>query len=211
MSSFPRPVSDPTPVPPALAPPSTWLEALARDRQRFLAFVPRGLVPEGDADDVVQEAYVKALTAAAGPRDVAHAHAWFARLVRNVAIDRRRHARAEAHRLAEWAADPTAAGPASAEPEVTTDGTTPVCACLGRSLRTLPPALRGVFQRVAVRGSAISDVATELGVTPNAARVRLHRARKMLRQRLGSTCRADGPGLCGPACACEPVATASAM
>lgn len=52
-------------------------------------------------------------------------------------------------------------------------------ALLGR-IDALPEGLRSIIELVAVDGLTVSDAATVLGITPVAARVRLHRARNHL-------------------------------
>jgi RNA polymerase sigma-70 factor, ECF subfamily len=48
----------------------------------------------------------------------------------------------------------------------------------------LPPALRATFDLVRSRGLTVSQAADELGISPGAAKVRLHRAGLALRQAL---------------------------
>jgi len=55
------------------------------------------------------------------------------------------------------------------------------------ALRT-PSALRRIRQRVDLEERSVSEVAHEVGVTPNNATVRLHRARQALKTRLEGTC-----------------------
>ena len=52
------------------------------------------------------------------------------------------------------------------------------------SIATLPPALRAVTELVAVDGLPINQAATVLGISPGAARVRFHRARRRLHDSL---------------------------
>jgi len=49
-------------------------------------------------------------------------------------------------------------------------------------VRRLPPGEREVLELVAVDGLSVSDAAAVAGISPVAARVRLHRARRALRQ-----------------------------
>ncbi len=51
----------------------------------------------------------------------------------------------------------------------------------------LSEAERGVFELVAVDGLSLADAAAALGVQPVTARVRLHRARQAMRQRIGES------------------------
>ncbi|MEO5982867.1 MAG: RNA polymerase sigma factor [Pedococcus sp.] len=49
-------------------------------------------------------------------------------------------------------------------------------------IKFLAPRLRDVLELVAVDQLSVTEAATALGITPNAARVRLHRARRQLGQ-----------------------------
>lgn len=51
---------------------------------------------------------------------------------------------------------------------------------LREQITFLAPRLRDVLELVAVDQLSVSDAATALGISPNAARVRLHRARRQL-------------------------------
>jgi RNA polymerase sigma-70 factor (ECF subfamily) len=62
------------------------------------------------------------------------------------------------------------------------------CACSVALLAELPPAYADILTRVDVREEPVEAVALELGVTVNNATVRLHRARKALRDRLAACC-----------------------
>jgi hypothetical protein len=63
-----------------------------------------------------------------------------------------------------------------------------------------------LIEQVDVAGLSIEEVAAKSGITPNNAYVRLHRARKALRERLESACGkcATGGGRCGD-CYCQEV------
>lgn len=53
---------------------------------------------------------------------------------------------------------------------------------------TLKDEYREILARVEMAGRSVGEVAAELGLTANNATVRLHRARRALRQRLEAVC-----------------------
>jgi RNA polymerase sigma factor (sigma-70 family) len=56
---------------------------------------------------------------------------------------------------------------------------------LYEEIRELPPSERAVLELVALDGLGTGEAARALGISPVSARVRLHRARRTLRRRLG--------------------------
>lgn len=145
-------------------------EALAERRGELLAYARRRV---GDgAEDVVQEASVRALANAGQLRDPAAARAWLYGIVRRL--------------LAERANVPSEALDESLPAESTEPPD--ACACVLTHLRALPEAQATLLQRVVVEGVDVAQLSAELGLTPNATWVRLHRAREALRQRLERHC-----------------------
>ena len=108
--------------------------------------------------------------------------AWFYRVLRNTAIDtyRRRAARGRALEAA--------AAEAEAEAGFDDELRGEVCACFEGLMPTLPPDYAAILRSVDLDGRAVVEVAQELGITPNNAGVRLHRARQALRRRLEQVC-----------------------
>lgn len=64
----------------------------------------------------------------------------------------------------------------------------PNCGCVLVQVQQMSPDHAELLQRVVVDGVSTTRVAAELGITPNAAMVRLHRARTALVERLRSHC-----------------------
>ena len=148
-----------------------------------MAFVRRRVGSAADAEDIVQESLARALSRASDLRDDDRAVAWFYRVLRNAVADHWR-AKAAAGRTAEaLAREPLPeAADAAAEGEI--------CRCFEALLPALKPDQAAVLKAVDLEGRRPVDVAAAEGITPNAAMVRLHRARKALRVRLEETCRA---------------------
>lgn len=73
------------------------MEQLVANHRALLGFLERRLGSPADAEDLLQEAFVKGIDRAAPLRDDESAIAWFYRALRNAVIDRRA---AAARRLA---------------------------------------------------------------------------------------------------------------
>ncbi len=157
------------------------VEVLLREQRRFLTFLERRLRDPAAADDVLQEAYVRAVSKAGALREDQAVIAWFYQVLRNALVDhvRRRDARARAEAEAAAAAD----GGQSHEElhEV-------VCHCVTGLLSRLRADQADLLRRVELDGERVKDVATTLGITASAAAVRLHRARRALADALGAVC-----------------------
>ena len=155
------------------------MAVLIQQQTQFLAFLHRRL---GNAADVLQTAYLKAVTAVETVREEEKIVAWFYRLLRNVLTDRHRHHGAMV-RLHERLIHET---PGVTEPEE--DLYHAVCQCVLGLTQTLQPAYREILQQVALEEASLGQVAAALAITPNNASVRLHRARQALHTLLVQMC-----------------------
>jgi RNA polymerase sigma-70 factor (ECF subfamily) len=145
-----------------------------------LAF--RLLGDEEDARDVVQETYLRAYRGIGRFRGDAQFETWLYRITANCAatsLGRRRR-----HRHAELSDDEPLADPdARHDPETQAD-TRVLRERLVDALADLPPRLRQVVVLRDVYDLPHQAIAAELGISETAAKVRLHRARRRLRERL---------------------------
>jgi len=177
--------------------PPVVLEVMLAHRHRLISSLA-GWLGLADAEDVLQEACLKALRKEGSLRHPESALSWFERIVRHAAIDQARHADAERRARTSLAQDPTygAEGGAAAELREA------ICRCGLALMSTLRTSYADVLRRVDLEGERIADVAATSGTSPNSIRVRLHRARSALRARLLEFC-----GLCaeraGRSCSCD--------
>ena len=160
-------------------------EALVRSHRRFLRFLEARLRDRALAEELLQAAYAKSVTKAGGLRDGESAVAWFYRLLRNAIADHHRRRGREARALERFGAGE----PGTVEAEALRAA---VCRCVGELVPALKDEYATALRRVDVEEASVPELAAELGITSNAAGVRLHRARQALRKRV--------QGLCG-ACA----------
>jgi RNA polymerase sigma factor (sigma-70 family) len=157
------------------------VETLVANHRQFLSFLERRVESREAAEDILQEAFVRGLDSPS-LREADSAVAWFYRALRNAIVDHYRRRGAEARALEEYAADVTDEVPPDAALHEA------VCACIATLLPTLKAEYADALQRVELDELAIRDYAAERQLTPNAARVRLFRAREALRRRLVQSC-----------------------
>jgi RNA polymerase sigma factor (sigma-70 family) len=171
---------------------SEAIDGLLNDRARFLRFVERRVRNLNVAEDILQTAYIRALSPQAALRSEESAIAWFYRILRNAIIDYYRHRTVEERIL----------DPLSAETETSVETHEPapgVCSCIHGALDKMRPAYREILSTVDladdVKG-ALSDFAAKAGITAGNAAVRAHRARRALKEQLLQTCGACAQAAC---------------
>jgi len=137
---------------------------------------------EEDARDVVQDAYLRAYRSIDRFRGDAQFSTWLYRIVANCASTttgkRRRHRHEEL---------PYDAQVADLRPEIDPAAQADVGELreqLDDAIRDLPPRLRSVVVLRDVYDLPHDAIAEELGISVSAAKVRLHRARRRLRERV---------------------------
>jgi len=157
-------------------------ESLKAERARFVRLVRPRVASEADADDVVQRALMRAAERAGSLEDPARARAWFYRILRHTLVDHHRERRRDPMRHTTDADPNELAGDDDGVPERTP------CRCGLRLLGEIRPAYAEVLRRVDVEGEERSAVALALGISAGNLHVRLHRARRLLRDAVGSHC-----------------------
>lgn len=163
-------------------------EQLMARYNRLLFRAARGIVrDDAEAQDVVQEAWLRAFLGLRAFRGEAALSTWLTRIAINQALG---HQRMLGRRiawnedLAEDAMDKEAAGPGklpSPEDELARQQ---LRRQLEEAIDLLPPIYRSVFLLRAVQGLAVEDTAQALEVSQEVVRTRYLRARAMLRARL---------------------------
>lgn len=161
------------------------LQALIANRREFQAFLEKRTGSPTDAEDLLQVAFVRALEKGASLRNEESAVAWIYRVLRNALIDRQRAAASSAGRLE---GSPDLEGmedPDDRDDELHGEA----CRCVLSLLPTLKTEYADLLRLVDLEGSPVQDAARALGITPNNAGVRLHRARKALLREVQRSCR----------------------
>ena len=132
-----------------------------------------------DAEDVAQEAFLRAHRAFASLRDRERFRPWLVRTAFRLALDRRRGEKRRGRREEAFGADP---GPAaSIEEEVARQQ---VRERVAEAVDALPEKLRIVTVLAAIEEQDVSSVARLLELPEGTVKSRLHRARKELAERL---------------------------
>lgn len=159
-------------------------------RPEFIAFLRKHGATADQAEDVLQSALLRGLEPWAVLPSEDGIVPWFYRVLRNALIDQGRRAATSAKALERYGTEPAIAEPAADARRV--------CRCTHRLLSSLKPEYALMLERIDLTGHSIDDVARAAGITPNNAYVRLHRARKALRDRLEGFCGtcATGGGRC---------------
>ena len=169
-------------------------QAILENFQTFVAFARKRVGDPHLAEDIVQDSLLKALSADNKPTDEEDTVAWFYRILRRSIIDLYRRKDARTRALERFAQE-------FPEHPVAEDERL-LCQCFTRLLPSVPPQYRELLSAVDLQGEDIGEVASRLGVTRNNLTVRLHRARKHLKDALTQTCRACSDEGCLD-CTCE--------
>lgn len=158
------------------------VDRLVANHQAFLGFLERRVGSRAEAEDLLQEAFVKGIDRAEPLRDDESAIAWFYRVLRNAVIDRQRRRGAADRALAAFAHE---VGDESVPPPDVKDA---VCQCVRTLATTLKPEYAEALQRIELDGLSVQGFASEVGIAPNNAAVRVHRARAALRKQVMASC-----------------------
>ena len=137
---------------------------------------------EEDAHDVVQEAYLRAFRSLKRFRGDARFTTWLYRITANCAATHLKGRQRHRHDVLDGEESLLDARP-EADPETRLGGADDRRA-LQAALAALPPAMRAVVVLRDIYDLPHEAIAAELGISEGAAKVRLHRARKRLRERL---------------------------
>lgn len=160
------------------------MSILLANHRRFLSFLEARVGSRDDAEEILQDAFVRSVQKGDEIRDSENAVAWFYRMLRNAVVDHYRR-RSVGHRFLETFARQLS------DPGERADSTTErvVCECVQELVAVLKPEHTDLITQVDLQGADVGTVAESMGITPGNVRVRLHRARAALRQEVERTCR----------------------
>jgi RNA polymerase sigma-70 factor (ECF subfamily) len=152
-------------------------ELTRRYNQRLFRMARGILRNDADAEDVVQETYVRVFTHLEQFRGDSSVGTWLVRIAINLALGRIRRQRP----TVDIADRPMAStGP---DPE-TLMARQELRSLLERSIDDLPDAFRAVFVARIVEGLSIQETADLFHIRPETVKTRVHRARRALRRSL---------------------------
>jgi RNA polymerase sigma-70 factor, ECF subfamily len=170
------------------------LQQLLQHRGRLLTYVQSKLNDPTLAEDVLQDSLLKALRAAPELHDEKKLLPWFYSILNNAITDIYRRQQVEQRSLQQLAQAQLLAAELEAEQVL--------CACFRDLIPTLKPEYAELIEQVELSDREPAEVAAQLGITPNNLKVRRHRARQALRQRLEESCRVCAQHGCLD-CTCE--------
>ncbi|MGH7784635.1 MAG: RNA polymerase sigma factor, partial [Candidatus Binatia bacterium] len=174
--------------------------SLARDDKAFRAImlrynrrlyrIARGIVRnDADAEDVVQEAYVKAFLHLADFRGESSLATWLGRITINEALGRLRKKRSPSEAVHSEAQRneaqiiPFPQMTTTDDPEKTM-AQRQILQLVEQATDKLPENFRLVFITRVIEGMSVEETAEILGIQPETVKTRLHRARKLVREQL---------------------------
>lgn len=156
--------------------------ALIMASRRGLVGYIRKKVSDPDlAEDIFQESLLKAIRNAPELRDDSRLLPWFYRIVNNAITDHYRH-RAIVPKYLEAYAHEIDTSVAPEERDL-------ICQCIRDVIPTLRPEYAELIEQLELGDGDPAALADRLGITRNNLKVRRHRARTELREKLEQTCR----------------------
>jgi RNA polymerase sigma-70 factor (ECF subfamily) len=171
----------------ALAGDGRAFRAIMQKYNQRLYRIARGILRhDADAEDAVQEAYLKAFAHLAGFRGEASFATWLTRIAMNEALLRLRKQRATVPLEPPGpraAIIPFPLAAADADPERTM-AQRQILHLIERATDELPEAYRTVFIMRVIEGLSVEDTAQLLDLRPETVKTRLHRARRLIREQL---------------------------
>jgi RNA polymerase sigma-70 factor (ECF subfamily) len=166
------------------------IQIIIRQNNRRLFRLARSIMrDDSEAEDVIQESYVRAFTRLAEFRGESSLNTWLTRIVINEAYGRLRRRRTSAG----WESIETSAADAqiiafplwSSQPDPErTVAQHEINRILERAIDALPTPFRVVLVARLVEEMSVAETADLLGLRPETVKTRLHRARHLLRDHL---------------------------
>lgn len=156
--------------------------------QRLYRIARSILRHDAEAEDAVQEGYLRAFTHLDGFRGESSLSTWLSRIVMNEALGRLRARRPTVELTAETQESaaqiiPFPLASASDDPEKTM-AQRELLKLVEQATNDLPEVYRIVFVTRVIEGMSVEDTAELLGIRPETVKTRLHRARKLVREQL---------------------------
>lgn len=149
----------------------TVARALREHHAQLRAFV-RARAPAEEVDDVLQTAALRAVERASSLNEPERVRAWLYRIHRNAIYDSGR-SRVRSQRFEASDMDDMPDAP---------DTPAEVCGCSLSQMKRVRPSYASVLALVDTNGLSLREAAQQLGISVQNATVRLHRARKALRE-----------------------------
>jgi RNA polymerase sigma-70 factor (ECF subfamily) len=167
---------------------------MQRHNRRLYRVARSVLHDDAEAEDVVQETYVRAFTHLDGYRGEAQLSTWLTRIALNEALGRLRRRRITVGLKDIDAINDQGEARVIYLPSARQDSDPEAAAARGevrrlleRAVDQLPDHFRVVFILRDIEEMSVEETASHLGLRPETVKTRLHRARRLLREALNKT------------------------
>jgi RNA polymerase sigma-70 factor (ECF subfamily) len=170
---------------------AAFAELVSRYDRRMFRIAQYIVQNREDAEDVVQDSFLKAFGNLSGFREESRFYTWLVRIVVNDALMKLRRRRLrhtiylDDHDESEQRAVPFEIADAAPDPEQNLHNAQ-LRHHLARAVKQLKPSFRAVFVLRDIQGLSIFETAEALSISVPLVKTRLLRARLKLRQRLGA-------------------------
>ncbi len=162
---------------------------------KILRYMTR-VVGEGEAEDLTQEVFARIGLALKSFRGESKLSTWVYKIATNVAMDRLRHSSSRLGHEKRMSIEDIAE--LEEDKEIWTDEQTPsteervirqeMNGCIREIVETLPESYRSVIILSELEGFKDAEIADILGLSLQATKIRLHRARTRLKKELKTAC-----------------------
>jgi RNA polymerase sigma-70 factor (ECF subfamily) len=156
-------------------------EVLLQQRKKLIDYTRSRLGDQDLAEDIFQDSLLKALLQSGDLREADRLIPWFYSILNNVIADYYRARGLDAKYQQRFAIE--------SQLTAETEEWTALCECFRELLPTIKPQYASLIEQLDLTAGDPDQVAQALNITPNNLKVRHHRARQALRQRLEETCR----------------------
>lgn len=162
---------------------SAYAAVMRRNNERLYRLARGILDDDAEAEEAVQEGYIRAFTRLDGFKGDASFATWLARIVLNEALGRlrRRHPTIAldevAAELPDDEADRTGAEPSPEQAMARVE----IRRAIEKAVDALPAPFRSVFMLRAIEQLSVEETAACLGILSETVKTRFHRAKKLLR------------------------------
>jgi RNA polymerase sigma-70 factor, ECF subfamily len=170
---------------------SAWTELVRATHREVYTLCLRILRDPDDAAEATQDAYLRAWRGLGGFRGDAMFTTWLYRVATNAAISLQRSRKRRREHEVRSDDDVLALIPSAASTEAAAE-TRLDLAALEQALETLPELYRSAVVLRDVYGMSIEEISERVGISESAAKVRVHRGRKRLKEMMFSA--SDGQG-----------------
>lgn len=168
--------------PPLSGDASALWEAFAPPLRRFLA---RRVPPGVDADDVLQDVFLRVVRHLGTLRTTDRPEAWLFQIARNAVMDTLRARRRRDGRTETLMFDL----PADSDAEEVRTSEAELAPCLTPMILRLPEPYRSAIELTSCRGLTQTEAARQLGISVSGMKSRVQRGREQLRQMLARCCK----------------------